>query len=364
MSHAAAEPAAIDGAALDRIADDSLELCAIPAPTFAEGPRAREFARRLQDAGVEPIEDAVGNVIVRIGGTGPALAVCAHLDTVFGAEVALDVHRDGPILRGAGIGDNALGLAGLLHLARRLRERPTQTPVLLVGTVGEEGLGDLRGASEVVDRESLTGLLALEGHGLDSIAIGGVGSVRLRATYRGEGGHPWSDRGRGSATHAAVTAAERAIAAAAPAMVNIGTIRGGETINAIAEHAELAIDLRHPDPALLTRTEDRVLRALRAALPRGVEVEIEEIGRRPGGRTCDRRMIAAAQRARQHAGLGLAWEHDASTDANAAIGRGIPALTLGISRGGNAHRRDEWIALLPAARGLLAAECLVRHLAD
>lgn len=362
MSHAAA-PAAVDTTALDRLAEDAVDLCAIPAPTFAEGPRARELARRLQDAGAEPIDDAVGNVIVRIGGAGPALAVCAHLDTVFGADVALDVRRDGPMLHGPGIGDNALGLAGLLHLARRLCERPTATPVLLVGTVGEEGLGDLRGAAAVVDREPLTGLLALEGHGLDSIAIGGVGSVRLRATYRGAGGHPWSDRGRGSATHAAVAAADRAIAAAAPAMVNIGTIKGGETINAIAEHAELAIDLRHPDPVLLARTEDRVLRALRAALPRGVEAEIEEIGRRPGGRTGDRRMVAAAQRARQSAGLGRAWEHDASTDANAAIGRGIPALTLGISRGGNAHRRDEWIALPPAARGLLAVESLVRHLA-
>lgn len=357
-----ADSAEVDAATLERLATDALDLCAIPAPTFAEAARAREFTLRLNAAGLAPAKDDVGNVVARVGGDGPALAVCAHLDTVFSSEVPIEVRREGPLLRGPGIGDNALGLAALLFLARSLAAHPTTEPVLLVGTVGEEGLGDLRGATALVEREPLIGLLAVEGHGLDSIAIGGVASVRLRATYRGPGGHPWGDRGRGSAVHVAVAAADRALAAAAPAMVNIGTIEGGEAINAIAAHAALAIDLRHPDPVILERAEGRVRRVLLAASSRDVDVVIEEIGRRPGGRSGDDRMLLAAQRARRTAGLGRAWEHDASTDANVAIARGIPALTIGVSRGGNAHRPDEWVALPPAGRGIVAIEHLVRDL--
>lgn len=353
----------LDSASLDRLATDALDLCAIPAPTFAEAARAGELTLRLRAAGVVAAEDPVGNVVARIGGDGPALAVCAHLDTVFGPDVPLEVRREDTLLRGPGIGDNALGLAALLHLARTLATQPPAGPVLLVGTVAEEGLGDLRGATALVDREPLTGLLAIEGHGLDSIAVGGVASVRLRATFTGPGGHPWGDRGRESAIHAAVGAADRALAAAAPAMANIGTIEGGEAINAIAARAVLAIDLRHADPVILDRAEDRMRRVLTDAARHGIEVGIEEIGRRPGGRTDDGRMLRAAQRARQIAGLGRAWEHDASTDANAAIARGIPALTIGVSRGDNAHRPDEWVALPPAARGIVAIERLVRDLA-
>ena len=58
-----------------------------------------------------------------------------------------------------------------------------------------------------------------------------------------------------------------------------------------------------------------------------------------------------------------ASEETASTDANAALGRGIPAVALGISRGGGTHREDEWIELAPAAQGIDAARLLVRALA-
>ena len=38
-----------------------------------------------------------------------------------------------------------------------------------------------------------------------------------------------------------------------------------------------------------------------------------------------------------------------STDANVPLSRGIPAVCIGITDGGNAHRLDEWITpeLLP-----------------
>jgi di/tripeptidase len=41
-----------------------------------------------------------------------------------------------------------------------------------------------------------------------------------------------------------------------------------------------------------------------------------------------------------------------STDANIPLSRGIPAVCIGVTEGGNAHRTDEWIATQPIDNGL------------
>ena len=68
---------------VERIAADAAWLCGIPAPTGHEEARAQAVSERLRALGLEPATDAVGNVVCRVGPAGPALALCAHLDTVF-----------------------------------------------------------------------------------------------------------------------------------------------------------------------------------------------------------------------------------------------------------------------------------------
>lgn len=347
---------------VERIVAETSTLCAIPAPTFAEQQRGAAFLGLLMDAGIPATFDTAGNVVARLGGPGPALALCAHLDTVFPGLTAVDVRRDGARLVAPGIGDNALGLAALLHVARVLVQEPPVTPVLLAATVGEEGLGDLRGVTALLDREPVRALIAIEGHGVDSLAVGGIVSVRLRADFVGPGGHSWSDRGRGSAVHALVAAGDRVLTAARPAALNIGVIEGGTAVNALAEHASMLIDIRHGDPRVVDAAHARVRRALTVSLPDEITVEIHQVGNRPGGANRpNEALVAAAHTARAHVGLGLAAEHLASTDANAALARGIPAIGVGISRGEHAHRVDEWIAVPPIGLGVAGLVELVRR---
>ncbi len=347
---------------VERIVAETSTLCAIPAPTFAEQQRGAVFLDLLITAGVPATFDTVGNVVARLGGPGPALALCAHLDTVFPGDAAVDVRRDGARLVAPGIGDNALGLAALLHVARVLVQEPPVTPVLLAATVGEEGLGDLSGVTALLDREPVRALIAIEGHGVDSLAVGGIVSVRLRVDFVGPGGHSWSDRGRGSAVHALLAAGDRLLTAAPPATLNVGIVEGGTAVNAIAEHASMLIDIRHADARIVDAANARVRRALAFGLPDGVTVEICEVGNRPGGTNRpDAPLIAAAHAARLAVGLGLAEEQLASTDANAALARGIPAVAIGISRGDHAHRADEWIAIPPIGLGVAGLVELVRR---
>jgi acetylornithine deacetylase/succinyl-diaminopimelate desuccinylase-like protein len=117
---------------------DAQRICAVPAPTFAEGPRAQLVAEMFADAGVPAERDDVGNVLGRIGGDGPAVVLAAHLDTVFGPDQTIEIVRSGGRIAAPGIGDNSLAVAALLGLARRLAARPPERPVVLAATVGEE----------------------------------------------------------------------------------------------------------------------------------------------------------------------------------------------------------------------------------
>ena len=344
-----------------RIAADALALCAIAAPTFTEAERGRAMAEMLRAAGARPATDPAGNVLARFGpDDGEAAIVTAHLDTVFPAGTPLDARREGDRLRGPGVGDDCLGLAALLHLARRLAAAAPQRPVLLAATVGEEGLGDLRGAKAVLDEHRCRAFVALEGHGRDNLQTAGIGSARIRARATGPGGHSWGDRGTPSAVHALVGALEAATRAAGERHINVGVIAGGTSINTIAAEATAEIDLRDGDDAALERTRDAVAAALRDAVPGGIDLELEPIGRRPAGATPgDHPLVQAARAARAAAGLAAAEEDASSTDANAAMGRGIAAIGVGLTHGMHAHRTDEVVELAPLGAGIAVVDHLV-----
>ena len=255
-------------------------------------------------------------------------------------------------------------MAALVHLARGLAgERPVR-PLVLAATVGEEGLGDLRGAKHLLARTACAAFVAIEGAMLDRIEIGGVGSVRYRVTYTGPGGHSWADRGTPSAVHGLVARAGEFLARGAPpeVAVNIGKINGGTSINTIAAEATFELDLRSEDATALEQLATAA-REHFAAAPDGLSARLESLGERPSGHTSpDHPLVAAAREARTRSGLPPAQEGSSSTDANAAYGRGIPAITVGVTTGGNAHRPDDYIDLDPLANGLRALEVLAETL--
>ncbi len=350
---------------VETVLADAQRICAVPAPTFAEGPRAQLVAELFDAAGAPAELDAVGNVVCRMGGEGPAAVLAAHLDTVFGPEQPIEIVRGGGRVTAPGIGDNSLAVAALLALARRLAERPPERPVVLAATVGEEGLGDLLGAKHLVASTECRCFVAVEGISLAAIEIGGVGSERYRVTYTGPGGHPWSDRGYPE-RRARPDRPRRRAGHDRPRckrITNIGRVHSGTSVNTIAAQATLELDLRSRDPAQLTALAARATELLRSA-PEGLEALVERVGQRPAGTiAADHPLLQAARRARAAAGLEPAEEGFTSTDANAAYGRGIPAITVGVSTGGHAHRLDEYIDEAPAAGGVRALERLLEELA-
>ncbi len=345
-----AEPATIE---------TQVSLCEIAAPPFREEARGRAVSTLFTDAGLSRVRvDAVGNVLGELAahGAGPHVVISAHLDTVFPPGTDVAVSRQGNTLHGPGIGDDCRGLAVLVALARSAGAGlvPTDGPVTFVATVGEEGLGDLRGVRYLFDHMDIGRFISLDGGGL-SVVSKAVGSLRYKVTFSGPGGHSYGSFGMANPIHAmgrAIDAiSEFRVAAEPRTTFNVGRVAGGTSVNAIAAQAWMEVDLRSSDgPAL-----DELDRRFRAAVDKAVTDEnkrwggrspvsatVERTGTRPTGRTPDADPLVTSTLALTQALGESVTLAEGSTDANLAMSRGIPAVTLGaggISRG--AHSPDE-----------------------
>src|SRR6266550_285926 len=200
------------------ITEEQIQINSIPAPPFGETERAEYLRRKFFALGLtEARLDEVGNcVAVRVGFSGaPLLVVSAHLDTVFPADADVIPRRVGAKLFAPGIADDACGLAALIAVAGALQSCETETDgsILLVGTVGEEGEGNLRGVRHLLTKSTWAGsidaFVSFDGSGLDRITNGALGSRRYRVLFRGSGGHSWSDFGVANPIHALARAVAR-----------------------------------------------------------------------------------------------------------------------------------------------------------
>jgi tripeptide aminopeptidase len=341
----------------ERAIEDAIAICEIAAPTGHEERRARHVAAALEALGLETTIDESGSVVASAGPQSePPIVVAAHLDTVFPGVEEITVRRDGHVLHGPGVGDNSLGVAGLLHLARHLAAHPPATrPVLLAATTGEEGFGNLRGARHVVATRRPHEFVALEGGGVGELVTAGVGSARFALRATAAGGHSWRDRDQPSAVHTLVAFLQRPLAEPGTASRNVGSISGGSGINVLATHAEATFEFRDVDTARLDAAAARLAEEAREA---GIELEV--LGRRPGGATpADHPLVADAIAAARAAGLDAPHLAEASTDANAALAEGIPAVTVGLCTSHDAHTLDESVDVSALAASLAALTDLV-----
>jgi acetylornithine deacetylase/succinyl-diaminopimelate desuccinylase-like protein len=360
----AAVRAAVEAAKADeaQTLEDQAALCEVPAPPFEEQKRAAVYKQRFEQLGLRNVRiDRVGNVLGERPGLGPSphLVFSAHLDTVFPAGTDVTVKREGSIMRGPGIGDDCRGLAVVLGVIRALDKANVQTPgtITFVGTVGEEGLGDLRGVKELFGGElegKIDRFVSVDGTGLGITHIA-VGSHRYRVTYKGPGGHSYGAFGLVNPVHAL----GRAIGKIADFQVprdpkttfNVGRIGGGTSVNSIAFEAWMEVDMRSADAASLTSLDASFHKAVDTALAeenerwgsgRTLTVTKDLVGDRPAGRTpADSPVVRAAVSVTEALGLPVMLD-EGSTDSNVPMSLGIPAVTIdGGGRGTGAHSLGE-----------------------
>jgi acetylornithine deacetylase/succinyl-diaminopimelate desuccinylase-like protein len=337
------------------IIETTVAIQQIPAPTFEEQRRAVYVEEQMRALGLAHIDiDAAGNVYGCRPGQkqGPALLISAHLDTIFPASTDLTVRRQGQRIYGPGIGDNSLGTAALLHLAKAFQHHnlANDHDIWFVANVGEEGLGDLCGMRAAITRlrDAIGVAIVIEGSGHDRIIHEAIGVRRYRISVTTPGGHSWQNFGAPSAIHTLVRLAEQLTRLDLPKLrssFNIGVIEGGSSVNTIAERATLLLDLRSINTSALNnlvQQVEQIIEAARAAEPR-VQIQIDTVGDRPAGRIPrDHPLVQMTTTAYKLAGSSVSYGVG-STDANVPLSLGIPAVCIGIGDGENAHRLDEFI---------------------
>ncbi len=340
-----------------------LAVCRVPAPTFLEGERALWFQEQLRGLGWDATLDKAGNVIA-VDGSGPYIALTAHLDTVIAARGRDDISVDADgRFRGPGVADNGAGLAALLALARvwkcvaKLPE--FRLRLLLAANVGEEGEGNLLGMRYLARQSPLAKkietYIVVDGANIDHVTSRGLGSRRFELTFTGSGGHSWSDYGVGNPLHALCRAVawftEPRLEGAPKSAVNVGLIEGGAGVNAIPQMARAKVDIRSESNEKM----DILVKDLEAAMERArdfenqrstgakVSAKMKEIGSRPAAALSDDAPILQYLRA-VDAHLGIRSHLDcSSTDANIPLSLGVPAIAVGGGGiGGGAHTTQEW----------------------
>src|SRR5450631_179442 len=191
------------------------EMVAVPAPPFAEGPRAEWVLERFRELGLsDPHIDEPGNVlgIIPANRNGPSdagmaeavrpcILLSAHIDTVFPPETPIHPRIEGTRLIAPGACDNGAGVAGLMALAAAIlsAQIPLPCDLLFAANVGEEGEGDLRGIRHLYQQSKFKSRIAanvvLDGAGHEVVVTQALGSRRFLVTIQGPGGHSWTDAG-------------------------------------------------------------------------------------------------------------------------------------------------------------------------
>ena len=330
-----------------RTIDDQVRICEVPAPPFGEAARAEVLRRAFVELGLTNVRlDRVGNVLGDRPGQSPRprLVLAAHLDTVFDEQTSVKVTRQGNVLRGPGIGDNCRGLAVMLAVIRALNEGGVRTSgtITFVANVGEEGLGDLRGMKTLFG-ETLKGqvdrFVSIDNAGIHVSTVG-VGSHRYRITFKGPGGHSFSQFGLPNPANALGRAVAKIAELRVPSnprtTFNVGRIGGGTSVNAIPHESWMEVDLRSSDAAALAALDSRILKAVDDAVAeetgrwgRGVTVVKELVGDRPAGMVAhDRPIVQTAMAVARALGLNPPTS-ESSSDANLPMSLGIPAIAIG-----------------------------------
>ena len=346
--------------------ENLIKLTEIEAPPFKEQNRAIEFKHMIEEIGIDSVWiDLEGNVVGLLKGQEGTRTVGldAHLDTVFpeGTDVKVRIKND--TLYAPGIADDSRGLSMLLTILKTIRNNDIalRDNLLFIGSVGEEGLGDLRGVKYLFRNgaSKIDSWISIDGGSIGRVNNKGLGSYRYRVTFIGPGGHSWGSFGLVNPHHALgkaiqlfVNSADNYTSKGPKTSYNIGIIKGGTSINSIPFESIMEVDIRSVDPSRLDEMEEILQISVKEALDDqnnrkrmgdNLTYVIDQIGNRPSGELSPSLpLVQRAMAVTKHFGVTPRLTRG-STNSNIPISLGIPSVTIGRGgKGGNVHSLAEW----------------------
>lgn len=346
----------------DNIVEQNIQLQQIPAPPFGEEKKAKAFAALMKEAGLDAKIDEEGNVLALWEGTGKRKdvhAVIAHIDTVFPLEQDLTIRREGTRILAPGIADDTRGLVALLAYVRAMKQAGIQTEenLLFVGSVGEEGLGDLRGVKHLFGKgeykDRITSAIIVDGSNPEQVTLEGPGSKRYEVHFKGPGGHSYRAFGMVNPMYALGNAMAEFGKVEAPkgTTYSVGVVGGGTSVNAIPGDAWMLVDMRSTSMKDLASVEQQFLGIIKAAADQEnkarntktgpIALDYKLVGDRPPGQTAEDHRLAQIALAATRAQGWKGRPNSSSTDGNIPMSMNIPTVGIGAGVGDHAHSAEK-----------------------
>ena len=335
----------------ERLLANLVMIAQIPAPGGAEGHRVRFLLDRFSEAGLsDAAVDDAGNAVGRLSGkTGQCnILLVSHLDTVVSANVEHNVVVEADRVIGPGVGDNATGAAMVSMLPTVLEHLGIElgANLILLGSIRSTGRGNHAGIRFFLDHlpEKVDYGICVEGIQLGRLNYFSIGTARgdITCDVRPE---PSRSYGAESALVVINHIVNRILGIAIPnrpyTVIRLGKIRAGEFYDVEPDHAELGFEIvSHSDEMIdqIHRQIEDIVAEMSAR--HAVDAHLDMFFRtQAGGIPFSHPLVKSVLEVMRSLGIEPDQGHSPS-ELSELIARGIPAVTLGITRGGRSHRKS------------------------
>jgi tripeptide aminopeptidase len=373
------------------IVDEWIRLVEIPAPSRKEQARAEYIRAEMQSLGLADIrmDDKLNVSGVRKGtGGGPTVVFAAHTDTVFPEGTPIHVRREGDTLIAPGVGDDTGNLIAILEMFRALNRGGVSTKGDLVFLASAQEEVGLLGAKHWLESSGYkTDMFIAVDVNPNEVWYGALRISMYKFFYTSPGAHTLESRGAPSPAKAVAKAITALYEIPLPPVVpgldtfklptlNVGMMGGGTVFNAIPREAWFSLDLRSLDNTTQDKLATAVVSAAKEAAEKegvGFRMEENKFGDYSNALPQSERLnqpvvqtaLAVANFYRKSGSPEIVPADLGSTDANNAVGMGIPAVAVGAVMDHQPHRLEEFAdasSVVPGIKSLIAlAVSLTTH---
>lgn len=350
---------------------NAMMLGELPAPTREEEKRITFLSNRFIEEGLQNISiDEAGNCMAMLpGAVGENnILVCAHADTVFSTQVdhAMAVTHD--TITGPGIGDNSLGLAAIATLPEVLKRLNLQTDdnILLLGATGSLGRGNLEGMRFFLDhfKKPIRAGICIEGIQLGRLSYSSVGMLRGEITITVPSEYDWTRFGASNAIAILSKLVQRILSLPIPTepetKIIFGSINAGTSYATQPTSAKLRFEIRSEEVGMVSKLHGEIIDIIEeTANATNTEIELTPVAQRQaGGLAYGHPMIKCMR--------GILSELKIKPHVEPSVGelselikKGIPSVTLGLTKGTHKNEFNETIEIQPTFDGLAQLVALI-----
>ncbi|MDA3940971.1 MAG: peptidase [Spirochaetia bacterium] len=336
----------------------------IPSLTFSEQARMNFLVNRfnqsnLLNCSTDEVGNGLGILPGKIGDRN--ILLVAHLDTEYDEKMDHTIAILPNSVSGAGVADNALGLAVLASLPYILEklEIELNSSLILMGSARSLGAGNLEGIRFFLENTNLnisTGL-SVEGVRLGRISRSSVGMAKCEVHYWVPEGYDWTQFGAFGSIVTLNEFINRILEIPIPTRpatsIVFSSIESGRGFSKVSTEAELKFEIQSESEEMVEQLLNKINNiAVEIAAKTSSKVMVKELARRkPGGIDFSHPLVLNTMKIMETMKIKPRFTPSMS-ELSAFIDAGIPALTVGISNLETANKVVETVEIEPMYKGL------------